>query len=91
MIGYEKNEWGEKQGVMETLEILDAVQTLPAGQKMFIAEKIIKSLRKKERRALLKHADGDADFLKLFGAIKDETFVEPDDVNTEYDIHKEPL
>jgi hypothetical protein len=31
---------------METLEILDAVQILPANQRMYIAEKIISSLRK---------------------------------------------
>ena len=41
---------------METLEILDAVQTLPASQKMFIAEKIIGSLRKEKEKSRLRHA-----------------------------------
>jgi hypothetical protein len=41
---------------METSEILYAVQTLPATQKMFIAEKIIRSLRKEEEKSRLRHA-----------------------------------
>jgi hypothetical protein len=41
---------------METLEILDAVQTLTTNQKIFIAEKIIRSLRKDEQKEQLKHA-----------------------------------
>ena len=41
---------------METSEILYAVQTLPATQKMFIAEKIISSLRKEEEKSRLRHA-----------------------------------
>jgi hypothetical protein len=41
---------------METLEILDAVQTLTANQRMFIAEKIIGSLRKEEQKERLKTA-----------------------------------
>jgi hypothetical protein len=44
------------EGIMETLEILDAVQTLPASQKIFIAEKITGSLRKEEQKSRLRHA-----------------------------------
>ena len=79
---------------METLEILDAVQTLPASQKIFIAEKIIGSLRKEEQKERLRHAaennypDG---FFKLFGAIKDESFVEPDNIEAKYDIPRDML
>jgi hypothetical protein len=79
---------------METLKILDAVQTLPANQKMLIAEKIIASLRKETRKERLNRAvesnypDG---FFKLFGAIEDDTFVEPENIEAEYDIHREPL
>jgi hypothetical protein len=95
---------------METLEILEAVQTLPSNQKMYIAEQIIGSLRKEQEKAQLRKAaemalfdytndkalteftalDGE-DFLELFGAIKDDTFVEPDDIPEKYDVSREPL
>ena len=31
------------------------------------------------------------DFFELFGAIKDETFIEPDEIDSKYDLPKEQI